>query len=1143
MNASLLVQFVVQRAKNEAAGMDYPDILPEHLLLGLLKASQLQAEDITDDEEEKESVQREIENLAGEVAKKLPKQRDIAEQRGLIRRILLALRDMGEPKLTARITWRAQRSARKMGKEEVEAGDLFEALQDVPTKLLKKYYPELYMKNGEPEEKETEDLDLKENNGRKDRGASLRVQGLAELSAKIRAMETYLLERVKGQDEAVLAFCRGIASSFIFSAGEETKKKPKGIFLFAGPPGVGKTFLAELAAGPLGLPLFRLDMSEYVYRDAVEELTGFDSTFKNSKEGYLTKFVMDNPRCILLFDEIEKTHSSVINLFLQLLDAGRLTDRFLKKVVSFEETIIIFTTNAGHSIYEKEGKRNGRVSAEVLLNALRTEKNPQTNEPAFPAAICSRLATGYPVLFKSLTAADLIEIAYGELLRRGKQFQESYGLPVKIDPMVPALLLLGRGGDTDARSLRAEAERFFKEEIFRLSQYFDEQNFAETLASAGCIAFAPSEKTGLAELDGLKKAGKEPILIVGDGETVEFCQEILKDTYQICGTDSWWEAGQMLERTDFLFVLAQLPEREDEMETTVRNLDHVPVTASYLRRFTEFLEKAGEERPEMSVFAVSLSEEGEDRQLEAALIQKGIRSFIYLERNGEQELEKLKDLYRQLALQQLARRFAKEHLKLEFETAPLVKNGKIQIRMRNFRISRRISGEDSDSVLTGASVPDVCFDDIIGAEDVKREMRWFISFIKDPRKYKESGLRIPRGILLYGPPGTGKTYLAKALAHEAGVPFLQANGSDFVGIYAGSGPMTVKKLFERARRYAPSIIFIDEIDAIGKERTGNDSNQSREETLNKLLSEMDGFLSDKRPPVFVVAATNFPVVKEQPGQVALDPALVRRFDRKILVELPSTKDREEYLIRLLADMDCTVSDEMITSIAARSVGLSFAVLKNIVEMAGRLALDAGKPLDDAILDEAFERDRFGEKREGIQDDPETLLRVARHEAGHACISWLCGRKPSYITIVARGDHGGYVQPEQQRKSFYTRKELKGQIRTSLAGRGAEILYYGPEDGITTTASSDLQNASRVAAFLVCRLGMDEKSGLAVFGDGRSMDMVQRKRIEEILSEEMEQVLKLLADNKERLDALAAALMEKNKLKTEEIVEIMEGTNT
>ena len=303
---------------------------------------------------------------------------------------------------------------------------------------------------------------------------------------------------------------------------------------------------------------------------------------------------------------------------------------------------------------------------------------------------------------------------------------------------------------------------------------------------------------------------------------------------------------------------------------------------------------------------------------------------------------------------------------------------------------------------------------------------------------------------------------------------------------------------------------------------------------------MDGFLSGKNPPVFVVAATNFPVEKEQPGQVVLDPALVRRFDRKILVELPGKEDREEYLIRLLADLDCCVSDEMISSIASRSVGMSFAVLKNIVEMAGRMALDAGKTLDDGILDEAFERDLFGVKREKIQEDEETLLRTARHEAGHACISWLSGRKPSYVTIVARGNHGGYVQPESQKKPFYTRRELKGQIRAALAGRGAEILYYGPEDGVTTTASSDLQSASRIAAALVCRLGMDEKSGLAVFGDGRNMDMIQRKRIEEILSEEMEEVLKLLADNRKRLDALVTVLMEKNKLKSEEIEEILEG---
>lgn len=379
--------------------------------------------------------------------------------------------------------------------------------------------------------------------------------------------------------------------------------------------------------------------------------------------------------------------------------------------------------------------------------------------------------------------------------------------------------------------------------------------------------------------------------------------------------------------------------------------------------------------------------------------------------------------------------------------------------------------------------------------------------------------------------------LAKAMACEAGVTFIAAEGNQFLKKYVGEGSEKVHELFKTARKYAPSILFIDEIDAIAKERKGGvNAGSNGEETLTAFLTEMDGFVNDPSKPVFVLAATNFDV---EPGKdKSLDPALMRRFDRRVYIDLPNKDDRIRFLkMKIEKNHALDISNTQIDNIAMRATGMSLAELDSVVELALRSAIREGSTsVNDAILEEAFETFNSGEVKKW---DVSQLERVARHEAGHAFLCWLSGETPSYLTIVARGNHGGYMQhAEQEGKAIYTKDELLARIRTSLGGRAAEIAYYGERDGISTGASGDLASATNVAQQIVCTYGMDDEFGLAVVNGAvaanGTMSIEVRTSINRILKKQMDEAVKLISENKDKIDSLVEELMSKNHLNGAEI---------
>ena len=438
----------------------------------------------------------------------------------------------------------------------------------------------------------------------------------------------------------------------------------------------------------------------------------------------------------------------------------------------------------------------------------------------------------------------------------------------------------------------------------------------------------------------------------------------------------------------------------------------------------------------------------------------------------------------------------------------------------------------------------VTFDDVAGVDEEKEELEEIVEFLKNPKKFTEMGARIPKGVLLVGQPGTGKTLLAKAVAGEAGVPFFIISGSDFVEMFVGVGASRVRDLFEEAKKKAPCIVFIDEIDAVGRQRGAGlgGGHDEREQTLNQLLVEMDGFAANEG--VIVLAATNRPDV--------LDKALLRpgRFDRQIVVGLPDVRAREQ-ILEVHARKKKLADDIDLKIVAKNTAGFSGADLENVLNEAALLAARRNlKEIHEKEIEDAMVKVTMGpEKTTRVRSEKEKKL-VAYHEAGHAVVSKFLPTQDAVheISIVPRGMAGGYTmyQPTED-KSFMSKTEMQEQIVSLLGGRAAEALIL---DDISTGASNDIERATKIAKAMVTKYGMSQRIGTITLGSDQEevfigRDFAQEKTYSEatasIIDEEMKKIIdgsyasatRILQNNVEKLHAVAQVLLEKEKITGEE----------
>ncbi|MBQ4066724.1 MAG: AAA family ATPase [Clostridia bacterium] len=962
-------------------------------------------------------------------------------------------------------------------------------------------------------------------------GEAKKNSAVLNITKKAKSIRTKLLESVFGQDHAISVFTAGYFRGELLALTDKKRTRPRATFLFAGPPGVGKTFLAEQAAAQLGLPFRRFDMSEYSDKEANLEFCGSDKVYKNGAEGNVTGFVEANPRCVLLFDEVEKAHQVIINLFLQMLDAGRLRDNFTDREVSFKDTIIIFTTNAGRELYEsEEGGDFSAISRKVILKALQTDVNPVTGKNFFPAAICSRFASGNVIMFNHIGAHNLRSIAKKELLRHAENFERELGIAIKVEDRVFTSILFGEGGAADARMIRARAESFFDDELFELFRLATGESAGKEPGNINTISIEvdidPENKAVEALFESSEKPG---VLVFADDSIAEQCREKSDYCSFLFASDAA-AATELLAKNDVRMIILDVNCGIKDGTKGYLNIEDVRSEARDFFRHTRLYYK------DVPIYVLVSEEHTVGNEEKLSYLRQGVRDTIDI--SAENFGARIKSICRKLHHQSSMNALAKANKIVTFETAQTVsEDGTVAtITLFDFALETAVDSGDTKSVLANVSRPDVTFDKVIGAEDAKGELKYFVDYLKNPKRFLQTGVSAPKGILLYGPPGTGKTLLAKAMACESDVTFIAAEGNQFLKKYVGEGSAHLHELFRTARKYAPSILFIDEIDAIGRERGKSEHSVGSENTLTALLTEMDGFKSDPSKPVFVLAATNFDVEPGSPK--SLDPALMRRFDRRIYIDLPGKDDRVKYMnMKVSANPAFCISDEKIDNLAIRSTGMSLAQLESILEMALRMAIRTGDyKVTDEVLDEAFETFVSGEEKKW---DESLLRRVAIHEAGHAFVCWYHGEDPSYLTVVARGNHGGYMQHgDNEGKAIRTKNELLTRIRVSMAGRAAEMVYYGEEEGLSSGAGGDLVNSTRFAQRIICSYGMDEKFGMAVIDTETLHQSVLsdevRAAVNEIMSEELNEAATLISKNRAAIDAIVELLLEKNHLSAKEI---------
>ena len=809
----------------------------------------------------------------------------------------------------------------------------------------------------------------------------VKEQDLAVLVTNTEALREHLLGSIIGQDAAIMKFVDSYFNSEIKYHSENKKKSPKNVVLFTGTPGVGKTYLAETFADYSKLPYKRFDMSGFSNRDSFHQFVGFARTWRDSKPGILTTFVREHPECVLLFDEIEKADRSVIHLFLQILDGGELYDEYNEEKVSFTKTTIIFTTNAGHSLYEdKEDEDLSQLSNQVIIDGLVNDTNPSTGATYFPSEIASRLASNTIIMFNHLSPDNIKKVMDSNAKKciadNEKQFhfciEECYGL-------IPTMLY-HNGGKSDARNASKYFQKFLNKELLGLLDRIMKEEGSNAVNGLARVKFQ-------IELDSAPK-------------------EVL-ELYEDC------ENGVRF--------------RE--------NCEYMALRHQCLNFETRY---------------------AYDYDMAEAIIT----------------------LY---------------HLELELA----------------------ITSKDQNEIISPDAKPNVHWDDIVVENDIKEELHYFVEYLSHPKEYIKKGGRVPRGVLMYGPAGTGKTSLAKVVATESDVVFINSDAASLRNM----GAEGVHHVFQLARKYAPSVVFIDEVDAIGANREMYGASP----VLNALLTEMDGFSKDEKRPVFVMAATNL-------GS-DIDSALMRRFDRTICIDVPSEKNRKlilEKLMKKRGNLFVGISENEVESIAKRSNGMSPSKLENIIETAIRDSIRKNEPITDELLDEAFEKCIYGDVV--TVSTEEDMLHTARHEVGHALMELHNGKYPVYICVVSRANFGGYLLPEERKHLHITKEDLLSWIRTSLGGRAAEMEYYG-KAGITTGSSSDLEKATKIARAMVTKYGMyEEELGLQVIDETEYENQpIARELVNQILSKQLSEARRIVRENKEAADRIVEALLRsKNK---------------
>lgn len=910
------------------------------------------------------------------------------------------------------------------------------------------------------------------------------------------------LSAIKGQD----AIIQRVIDYIINILHNDSSRGPKGCMYFIGAPCVGKTTLAELIASSLDMEFIRINMSEYSFKEAQLQAFGIHRSYKDAMLGRITNVVLEHPQGgILFFDEVDKAHPIVRNYFYQMLDGGMVQDAFLGKPVSYKNFIIIMASNSGEAIYNRSSDEYvfANLSQSVLVDTLREETDELFGGQKYSEALLSRFAMGRIFMFNKLTPANRKQVLCDKVRELCAEYQRKYKVSYDIKEEDVSELLMHNAGDVDLRVLVGHVESLFEKTFARGLQWAHEKHPNDIIRN---ISYRVNYNGADSEVRALMFAdNKQGVCVSCDDFNCTPITEICKGfrVLKIDNNTSVKEIRKFDPSVSLICIDDADAQRRFEMLAEFRYATYVysELEETTLSDFTPYSEKGA-----MGFYAPTLSK--------GQTLTEWVKNIV----NSITFEDVISQLYRSNRLISFDEKYSYE-----------ADSGSLIISLCPKKINLGCNGKDSQGFVLPVDMPKVSFDDIIGLDSVKKELGSVARMLKSYKKYQREGITLPKGLLLSGSPGTAKTTLAKVLACESGLPFIALSGADFKHSLVGEQNKFIKKLFACARKHAPCIIFIDEIDQLLASREQR-SHPEFNEDITTFLSEMEGF-SDSDKPVFIIGATNYPV---EGDQTMLDKAALRRFDKRVAVPLPKFEDRKKYLVRELKRHAInSVSDKLIYNLAKRSIGYSLADLHTIIENAIRLSeTEEGFLLTDNILKEAFESFYSGDRK---TYDEETVKQIAVHESGHAIISIMNGHCPDYITIESRGDAGGYVfNGEHEGKFGYCKDELLDEICCALAGRAAEVLIY-QDRGISTGARVDIRHATTIAKRMICEYGMYDDFFMFIENDDSDNITL---RVQKILQEQFQRAIHLLENNRAKIEKLSDVLLENESLMADEITKII-----